>query len=446
MGRWPATQMAGQALSGIANTLVGSAFGDEVGGMFSSALAGAASGAAMGSIIPVIGPALGAAIGGGIGLLQGGTQIFEQRDEAFKGYVQEQTEGVLEERGQDITAGSATAAQREQDVNAFNRLLGEGVGDEYLADLRTLAAATPMEYGDLTTMSRSLAIGFKEDPGRMLELMTAIGDAGSAVGVDTSGMNTMATAMSRMQASGKVSLEYVNLMAQGTDEGYAEAGRMLMEAKVKGMNEYNASTGAQLALKSELALAAGIRDDTRTNEAFYDAGYRKAQEFSIGLADGMAGAFERAQELGDRLYSDLGPSGRGGTGQPYDSGRASGKNSAYGLERVPYDGYPAILHEDERVLTAQEARQADRERTEEALGYAYGLERVPRDGYPAVLHEDERVLTAQEARQTGRGDGAPAVQVTVTGNTFYGSDEAMEERVARKVGREVQRAILLAQP
>lgn len=36
-------------------------------------------------------------------------------------------------------------------------------------------------------------------------------------------------------------------------------------------------------------------------------------------------------------------------------------------------------------------------------GHATGLNRVPRDNYPAMLHEGERVLTAQETRQ-GKGD------------------------------------------
>ncbi len=36
--------------------------------------------------------------------------------------------------------------------------------------------------------------------------------------------------------------------------------------------------------------------------------------------------------------------------------------------------------------------------------HAYGLNRVPRDGYKAVLHEGERVLTAREARQIDSGN------------------------------------------
>ena len=37
-------------------------------------------------------------------------------------------------------------------------------------------------------------------------------------------------------------------------------------------------------------------------------------------------------------------------------------------------------------------------------GHATGLNRVPRGNYPAMLHQGERVLTAQEVRQ-GKGDG-----------------------------------------
>lgn len=150
-------KMAGDAAGEWANTLVGSAFGSDAGSLFSSALTGAASGAALGSFLPGIGTAIGAAIGGGIGLASAGSQIYQQRDEAFKSYVQEATQEQMEGLTSSISSGSATAAQRELDAIAFNKLLGEGTGDDFLARLRTLAADTPMEYSDLTMMSRALA-------------------------------------------------------------------------------------------------------------------------------------------------------------------------------------------------------------------------------------------------------------------------------------------------
>mgnify|MGYP000886572458 CR=1 FL=1 len=225
--------MAGNTAGQWANTLVGSAFGGNAGSLFSSALSGAASGAALGSLTGPIGTAVGAAIGGAIGLATGGNQIYEARDEAFRSYYT----GLYDTAGQatadSLAAGSSTAAQRELDAIAFNRLLGEGAGDQYLEDLRALAAETPMEYSDLTSMSRALATGFGDDIPRMLELMTAIGDAGSAVGVSAADMTSMAQAMSRMNSSGKAALEYLNIFQ---DRGMDVIG-MLAEAMGKTQGE-----------------------------------------------------------------------------------------------------------------------------------------------------------------------------------------------------------------
>ena len=214
LGKAGLGQMAGDAAQQIANVLIGSAFGDAGGSIVSSGLSGAISGASMGSLLGPVGTAVGAALGGALGLATGGAQVAQQQDEAFKQYysnLYEQGESAAQES---LTAGSATAAQRELDAIAFNRLLGEGVGDRYLADLRTLAADTPLEYSDLTTMSRALATGFGDSPERMLELMEAIGDAGSAVGVTAEDMTMMAQAMSRMNSSGKATLEYLNILQE----------------------------------------------------------------------------------------------------------------------------------------------------------------------------------------------------------------------------------------
>lgn len=211
LGKAGLGQMAGDAAQEIANTLIGSSLGDAGGAFLSSGLSGAISGAAMGSLAGPIGTAIGAVVGGTIGLVQGGTQMFQGQDEAFKSYYQGLYEQGQTAAGESLSAGSDTAAQRELDAIAFNRLLGEGVGDQYLERLRTLAADTPLEYSGLTSMSRALATGFGDTPERMLELITAIGDAGSAVGVTASDMETMAQALSRMNSSGKATLEYLNI-------------------------------------------------------------------------------------------------------------------------------------------------------------------------------------------------------------------------------------------
>ena len=205
-------QMAGDAVLEMANGLVGSIAGDASGAIVSSGLSGIVSGASMGSLAGPGGAAVGAALGGILGVAQGGAQALQAQDEAFKAYYAGLYDTQAQAREEGITSGSATAAQRELDAIAFNRLLGAGVGDQYLASLRTLAADTPLEYSDLTDMSRALAVGFGDSPERMLELMTAIGDAGSAVGLTAADMTEMARALSRMNSSGKATLEYLNIL------------------------------------------------------------------------------------------------------------------------------------------------------------------------------------------------------------------------------------------
>ncbi|OUQ61683.1 hypothetical protein B5E56_01580 [Flavonifractor sp. An112] len=215
LGQAGAWSMLGDVASQWAGTLVTSFGGSDVGTLFSSALSSAGAGAAIGSMIaPGIGTAVGAALGGLVGLVSGGAQIYEQQDDAFKQYYQQLYEQGQSKTEESLTSGSATASQRELDEIAFSRLLGEGASRQYLSDLRVMAAATPMEYSDLTSMSRALAIGFGDSPERMLELMAAIGDAGSAVGVTAEDMTYMAQAMSRMQSSGKASLEYLNILQE----------------------------------------------------------------------------------------------------------------------------------------------------------------------------------------------------------------------------------------
>ncbi|WP_317380695.1 tape measure protein, partial [uncultured Intestinimonas sp.] len=236
--------MAGNVASQWADVIVGSSFGGELGGLFSGALSGAASGASLGTLLGgPVGTAMGAAIGGALGLAGGAAQSYQSQDQAFMGYYGGLYETASQSTEASREAGSSTATQRELDAIAFNRLLGEGVGDQYLKDLRAMAAETPMEYGDLTAMSRALATGFGDSPERMLELMRAIGDAGSAVGVTASDMSEMARAMSRMNSSGKATLEFLNIFQ---DRG-VDVIDMLGEAMGKTQGEiYNMISKGQI--------------------------------------------------------------------------------------------------------------------------------------------------------------------------------------------------------
>ena len=273
--------MLGGAASQVSGVVLESYLGQPLATAMSSTLSGVASGAAIGSIIPGIGTAVGAAIGGLAGAVTGGSQIYEAQDDAFKQYYTSLYDAQRSATGESLSAGGDTAAQRELDAIAFNRLLGDGTGDQYLSSLRALAADTPMEYGDLTGMSRALATGFGDSPERMLELMTAIGDAGSAVGMTAADMEYMAQAMSRMNSSGKATLEYLNIFQ---DRGVDVIG-MLSEAMGKTQGEiYDMISRGEI----------GGQDAVNIIQTGMESAYSGAMETMAGTYEGLTSTLQDA--------------------------------------------------------------------------------------------------------------------------------------------------------
>lgn len=68
---------------------------------------------------------------------------------------------------------------------------------------------------------------------------------------------------------------------------------------------------------------------------------------------------------------------------------------------------------------------------------------MPYDGYPALLHEGEQVLTASEARTQER---AAPVQLTVTGNNFVGAPEELADQLWAIIVRKLEREHTAAVP
>ncbi len=72
--------------------------------------------------------------------------------------------------------------------------------------------------------------------------------------------------------------------------------------------------------------------------------------------------------------------------------------------------------------------------------HAFGLNYVPYDEYPALLHQGERVLTAAEARMMDRGGGN--VTVTVTGNEFSVRRDSDIDDIAETLVQKLRAALL----
>ena len=132
------------------------------------------------------------------------------------------------------------------------------------------------------------------------------------------------------------------------------------------------------------------------------------------------------QSGGYRAYMDPNSSEYNAALAFYDPSEGGSTGSyAFGLERVPYDNYPALLHAGERVLTAREARNQDQGWAGILSGRDAALETAAATDWAGLLVPREtRGLT--ERTTDGQGRGETVIQVTVSNNSFGGNMTAEE--------------------
>jgi tape measure domain-containing protein len=134
--------------------------------------------------------------------------------------------------------------------------------------------------------------------------------------------------------------EYKKAIEEGNA---AEAGKLIAQAKVEAEIAYKDTDGFKLQLQADKDLVQSTRDALADD--WYNYGYSMEQEFNKGRA---------AAKNYDASPSGYYTSG----GSPLKGNPVTGgfMGKAFGLSYVPYDNYPALLHQGERVLTASEAR------------------------------------------------------------------------------------------
>lgn len=202
--------------------------------------------------------------------------------------------------------------------------------------------------------------------------------------------------------------DYTKYASDPSEEAGAKMGELLAEAQAIAQNEYNASEGAQLALQSNKTLADNIRDDTASKNAYWDAGYGMGQEFTKGLAAAMQSS-----------VSNRGPV-------------------------MPYDGAAITINPKTEESTTPKIEPYKGKIIVNGVAYdssshAYGLNYVPYNNYPALLHEGERVLTASE----NRSKGTTPISVTITGNSFVVRSEDDIQKIGAEIARQMKQAIEL---
>lgn len=206
----------------------------------------------------------------------------------------------------------------------------------------------------------------------------------------------------------RAALEAMRVEYQAASEAYAngsqEAGltmeRLREDAEALATAAYESSEQYQTYMDEQLEQIEAIRENTAGLEAATNA-YLMSQEKSKGEM-----ATETGQEKVSGFLNFLGIVGEAAENAAYGS-------SSFGTAGFGYSG-------------------------------AYGFESIPYDGFPAVLHEGERVLTASQARAQDSGSGG--IQIIVTGNTFQGAGEEMADQIAGILARKMEQAAIAAAP
>lgn len=193
-------------------------------------------------------------------------------------------------------AGAKTAvvdfnASMEQSRIAWETMLKSGeAADQMLADLQRFAKETPFDFPGLEESSRRLlAMGFSAS--EVIPMMETLGDAASALGLGSEGVNRLGLALGQMQAKTKVSGEEM---------------RQLTEAGVPAWDILAQAVGKPIPEVMKLSEAGKIASDTfiEAFRTFSEQNYggmmeRQAQTFSgamsnikDSLTQGAAAAFQ----------------------------------------------------------------------------------------------------------------------------------------------------------
>lgn len=148
--------------------------------------------------------------------------------------------------------------------------------------------------------------------------------------------------------------------AKATNNG-AEMGRIMAEAQIEGENAFKDTEGYKTMVQAEKGLVGSIQNSMKQDKTYWNYGYEMGQEFSRGYLSGRGASYttyvtperSKLEEPSAALNNAL---NRSSLRNPF---KKSFNAKAIGMLRVPYDGYPALLHEGEEVRTASAARAGD---------------------------------------------------------------------------------------
>ncbi len=227
--------------------------------------------------------------------------------------------------------------------------------------------------------------------------------------------------------------DYDNYVKLGDKEGEknsnAAMGRIFAETQAIATNEFNGSDDAQIALMNNQILANNIKNDSKGRDAYWDAGYVMGQQFTEGLASKMNEGTSDLFNLLNPRFTNSSNNSNSNKGI-YNS---NGINSSNGISINNSSVKP--VYWNMKIPTGEVNKNA----TIIGNGKAYGLSYVPYNNYPALLHEGERVLTASENRSLKTTN-----PITITGNNFNIRKESDITKTAQEIAKLINQAYALA--
>ena len=346
----------------LAGAYLGSRSGDTAGSIASSTVSNTITGAAIGgTLFPTpLGFAAGAAIGGLLGAVSGIIQTYEKRDDAYKDWYRGLYENTGSETERMLTAGRSatqeTLGQPEKHLKAVQGKLDAAGGEGYYAERNQGIAEQITAYGG--------------------ELGEALAEANRAIGAGRAAMENLADsytqeALSAVLTGSETSLQWSDDNAQRLQElgalyqeamadyeaGNTEAGALvetyIEEARALAEAQYDSSEAALGVAEAEKDLITSINENTAALQ-----GWRGDYDVNQSLTKGRG-----ASLLSKNNHPDNPGSIDYNADQDPNLTTSTMKNvhpQAVGIDYVPYDNFPALLHQGERVQTAVEARSERR--------------------------------------------------------------------------------------
>lgn len=196
------------------------------------------------------------------------------------------------------------------------------------------------------------------------------------------------------------------------------------KAEQKGEQDFYSSPYGQKVQASQIELIDGVRDTAAENRAVLENQYKIQQEMSKGImstANNTAELVAMGNNISIKVDRDGSVVGTRESTQNYELKRD--RDGAEVSKSTGTTSGPSVYNPFVK---------------KKFISHAVGINYVPYNGYNAVLHEGERVLTARENRNykdTGNG-------VVISGNNFTVREEADIDKIARALLEKIEQADL----